>query len=345
MAFDYAAKVRAMLALAESERNLGNDDAADAATAKAMRFMADYNIAQEQAIAVDPTTVVPTHLVMDVHITDWLVAGYFPTIVRHVARHTNCLVKVEHLNYGTGSGNRYTLVGYDLDLRHAEFLITASHLMFSTRIAPTWDPTRSEADNIFFMRNAGIERREIANRAWGAGAGDIAAKRTKIQGIYKKECVRRNEEVRAAGLGFDTKTYREAYATSFVNTLASRLREARDAANSVGALPALAGRADRVRAAFDEMFPPAPKSDAMSWVDPTKDCAKCEKAKTTCRDHSYMRERAWTQRDEIAAQRRESSPSARAGRASGRDAAEAVNVQRGHTTASRLDPSGKAIGN
>lgn len=339
MGFDYAGKVRSLLAKADSERELGNDALADECVAKAMRFMADYNIAQEEALAVDPTLVVPTHLAMDLQVHDWQVSGYLPSIIRLIAEHTGCLFKTEYLN----AGFRFTLVGYDLDLRHAEFLITSSYLMFSTRIAPTWDVNRSEKDNIFFMRNAGIERREIADRAWGRGAGDQPANRSKVQRIYVKACAERGEDVRAAGLGFDTKTYRQAYADSFVNTLRSRLRVARDAANSVGALPALSGRADRVRAAFDDMFPPAARVTV--YVDPTKDCVKCQKAKTTCNDHIAWRPRTWTQRDEIASQRRETSVSARAGRASGRTAAEAVMVQRGHTTASRLDASGKAIGN
>jgi hypothetical protein len=339
MAFDYASKVRGLLAKAESERELGNDVAADAYTAKAMRLMADYNVAQEEAIAQDATAAVPTHLVMDIHSHDWALSHHLCTIVRQVANHTGVMVNIASLN----AGYRFTLVGYDLDLRHAEFLITASHLMFATRITPTWSDERSESDNIFFLRNAGIERREIAEKAWGKGAGAEAKNRSKVQRIYLREAATRGEEARATGLGFDTKTYREAYAESFVTTLIRRLREARDAANSVGALPALAGRVDRVREAYTEMFPPAPVTDVKPWVDPTQECAKCAKVKTTCNEHSYMRPRAWTQRDEIAAQRREYSTSARAGRASGKTAAEAVNVSRGHTTASRLDASGIAI--
>lgn len=338
MGFDYAGKVRSLLALADSERALGNDEAADAATAMAMRFMADYNIAQEEALAVDPTIAVPTHLVITLTVRDWQVAGYVPSIVRQIAFHTGCLVKVEYVDFGY----RFTLVGYDLDLRHAEFLITSAHLMFTTRIAPVWDENRAEAENIFYLRNAGIERREIADKAWGYGAGKEAKNRSKVQRIYLKECARRGEDVRAAGLGFDTKLYREAYAAQFVSTLTRRLREARDAANSVGALPALAGRADRVQAAFEEMFPPAAPV-AVRTEDPTKDCARCAKAKTTCNSHTAWRERSWTKTDQIQSDRREYSASARAGRASGRHAAEAVTVQRGHTTASRLDASGRAI--
>lgn len=339
MGFDYAGKVRAMLAKAESAEKLGSENEAAAYRAAATRIMRDYQIAEEEALAVDPTSAVPTHVVVDLTVTTWELASFFPMILRRIAQHTGVKVHVGYLNHGY----RATIVGYEGDVRYTEFLWTSAYLMFSTRIAPVWDDSRSEADNIFFLRNAGIQRREIADRAWGSGAGLNAGYRSKVQRIYVAEAKRRGEEVRAAGLGFDTKTYREAYATSFVTTLTRRLRNARDAADAMGALPTLYGRTQRVQEAYDTLFPPAPVADVEPWKDPTKECVKCAKAKTTCNDHSYMRPRVWSQRDELARQRRENGVSARAGYASGRDAAEGVMIQRDHTNASRLDPSGTAI--
>lgn len=340
--FDYAGKVRGLLAKAESAERLGNTDEAAEYAAAAARFMKKYNVAQEEALAVDPACVVPTHLVMDVTSIGWEMSHHFMSIASVIADHTGVKVRCESIS----GGWRLTFVGYDLDLRYTEFLCTASHLMFATRITPTWDENRSEADNIFFMRNAGIERREIADRAWGYGAGKLAKNRSKVQRVYLRECATRGEEARATGLGFDTRTYREAYADSFVTALTRRLREARDAANSTGALPTLHGRAQRVQDAYNELFPPAPVADVQPWVDPRAACTKkaCQEGRA-CRDHSYMIGRAWTARDQAALDRRTTSASARAGQASGRAAADGVQVQRGHTTAARLDPSGKAIGN
>lgn len=339
-AFDYAGKVRGLLAKAASAEELGNTVEAAEYAAAAKRFMDKYNVAQEEMIAVDPASAVPTHLVVDITFVGWELSHHFPQVASTIADHTGVKVRSESIN----GGWRFTFVGYDLDLRYTEFLVTAAHLMFATRITPTWDENRSEADNIFFMRNAGIERREIADRAWGYGAGKLAKNRSKVQRIYLRECATRGEEARATGLGFDTRTYREAYAESFVTSLRRRLREARDAANSTGALPTLHGRAQRVQDAYDELFPPAPVADVQPWVDPRAACPKkaCQEGRA-CREHSYMITRSWTARDQAALERRTSSASARAGHASGRAAAEGVQVQRGHTTAARLDPSGKAI--
>jgi hypothetical protein len=339
-AFDYAGKVRALLIKAASAEKIGNDEEAASYNAMAAKIMRQYKIAEEEALAVDPTMAVPTHLEMDIKFTGWELAHHYPSIARLIAEHTGVRVHTGSIN----GGYRFTFVGYDTDLRYTEFLCTAAHLMFATRITPTWDENRSEADNIFFMRNAGIERREIADRAWGYGAGKLAKNRSKVQRVYLRECATRGEEARATGLGFDTRTYREAYAESFVTTLRRRLRVARDAADSVGALPTLHGRTQRVQDAYDTLVPPAPVTDAQPWVDPRKECTKkaCQEGRA-CREHSYMIPRAWTTRDQAALERRTSSASARAGQASGRAAADGVQVQRGHTTAARLDPSGKAI--
>jgi hypothetical protein len=337
--FDYAAKVRGLLAKADSARAMGNDEEAAAYEATAFRIMRDYKIDQEATLAQDPTSEAPTHVVMEFTVTDYMVGGYYPTILRAIATHCGVMVNIKNIN----RGYRVTFVGYDTDIRYAEFLWTSAYLMFSTRIAPVWSADRTPEENIFFMRNAGIERRAIADAAgWD---GTKAASRSRVQRVYVREAEKRNEPVLAAGLGFNTKLYREAYAQAFVTRLNSNLRAARDAADSVGGALVFHGRTERIGAAYDELFPPAPKTDVV-WVDPTKDCKACEKAKTTCNTHSYMRERAWTKRDEIAAARREYSSSARAGRTSGRIAADGVNIQRGHTQRDNAVENGqRGIGN
>lgn len=344
MAFDYAAKIQALLANAEDEAL--PDTLRAEMRAKADQFMRDYNIAQEELIAADPFSAVPISkkfLIRSAGAGRGDLNGYYTLIFSRIAMHTG-------IRYATEYDENYailgTMVGYDGDIAYAEFLWTAAYLMFSTRIDPVWNSALSEDENIFILRSAGIERKHIADMAWGNG--HEAAARSKVQRIYVRECARRNEPVLATGLGFNTSLYRAEYAQQFVTTLNHRLREARDASDSLGGALVLAGREDRVDEAFYDLFPRLRPSTevAESYVAPNHDCAKCKAAASGfCREHGYLKPRAWTQSDEAAAQRRQYSASARAGRGAGRAAADGVNVQRGHTRATRLDPSGVAIEN
>lgn len=342
MGFDYAAKIQALLLKAESCQGLGNDEEASMFRAKAEELMGKYRIAEEEALAVDPGSVLP--IVKPILIKRPVdgqgdLSSFYTDIFRAICQHTGVRV---HTAYTGDWGIMATVVGYEGDVRYSEFLWTGAYLMFSTRIDPTWDSTKSEDENIFWLRQAGIERRRIADMAWGNG--EDAAARSKVQRIYKREAARRGEDIAAAGLGFSTSTYRQAYADAFLTTLRRRLREARDAADSLGGGLVLHGRADRVDEAFYEKFPNLRPSNvpATPWVDPTTTCEKCKKAKTTCNDHAYMRERSWTKADEARYRARHHSTSARAGRSSGTVAAEGVVISKTER-AGRLDPSGVAI--
>jgi len=182
-----------------------------------------------------------------------------------------------------------------------------------------WDDNLSETENIYRLRNAGIERRVIADHAWGNGVE--ASARSKVQRIYLKECAARGEEPRATGLAHDTNTYRDAYAYSFRYTLAQRLAEARDAVDSVHGALTLHGRSERVDEAFYARYPEYRPSDKPTTTTP---CAACAKAKSGhCRKHPGL-----TRADYARYDRMTNSPSARAGEASGRDAANGVVIER-----------------
>jgi hypothetical protein len=341
--FDYAAKIQGLIANAENE---ALDEGVRATyRAKAEELMRKYRIAEEEALAVDPTSSSPiSHslLIKRAGQGQGDLSSMYGQIFHTIARHTGVRVNIGYTGDWALSA---TTVGYEGDVRYTEFLWTAAYLMFSTRIDPTWDANRSEAENIFLLRQSGIERRRIADMAWGNG--EDAAARSKVQRIYKSEAARRGEDAVASGLGFSTATYRQAYADSFLHTLARRLRDARDAADSVSGGLELHGRADRVDEAFYTMFPNLRPSTAVAevWTDPRTDCPKCQKAKSgACNDHAYMRDRGWSKADEARYNARHNSSSARAGAASGRTAAEGVTISRTER-AGRLDPSGVALEN
>jgi hypothetical protein len=332
MAFDYASKIAALLAHAEDPAT--PDEARQTYRDKAAQLMKDYQIAEEEAIAVDPTSATPISrdiVIQSANVGQGDLSHWYAEVFRQICRHTGVRY---HTHYDEDWSVVATVVGYEGDVRYTEYLWTAAYLMFCTRIDPVWDSSRTEAENIFLLRNSGVERRRIADMAWGNGTD--AAARSKVQRIYVREAARRGEDARAAGLGFHTDTYRAGYADAFTTTLRRRLQMARDAADSVGGGLVLAGRADRVNEAFYVRFPSErpPADPAGPYV-----CADCTDTKP-CKIH---KPRKWTARDEADFQRRTNSASARAGQASGQRAAEGVDVQRGHTKAQRIDASGVAI--
>lgn len=361
MGFDYAGKVRSLLSAAEgqeksAEQYEAKGDHEHAAEfrqgaanfrAKALEWMDRYRVDEESALASDPTSAVPTSLLVQVNLrASALSSHYYDMILRAIAKHTGCRVNAS-LQYGKDYSQILvaTLVGYEGDLKYAEFLWTSAHLMFSTRIDPAWDSSLSESENIFRMRSAGIERRIIADAAWGQGSGNVPANRSKVQRIYLREAAARGEQARAAGLGFNTDHYRQAYAQSFVTTLIQRLQSARDAADSIGGVVVLAGRSQRVDEAFYDLFPYLRPSDGpvKLYVPANADCAKCKAARSGyCREHNYLKPSTWTAADEERWQRRTNGASARAGRASGQVAADGVMIRQTER-AGRIEPSGHAL--
>lgn len=330
MAFDYAAKIQALLANADDE-SLSDETRAMYRT-KAEELMDKYRIAEEDALATEGSEGA-TPVLRDIRVTDRRMTGFdmsfhYQATFSLIANHCG----VKHM-FSWDDGYVAKVVGYEGDIRYAEFLWTSALLMFATRIDPRWDDALSVAENIWRLRNAGIQRRVIADRAWGTGHD--AAARSKVQRVYLAECRRRGEEVRAAGLGHQTDTYRYAYAEGFRSTLGRRLREARDAADSVRGGLVLHGRAERVAEAFYTFFPsmrPRPYED-VSDAD-RQPCPKCSKAKSGhCRDHPAY---AVTKSDLRRWARYTDSPSAQAGRASGKHAAEGVVVSRGFNAPTRV---------
>lgn len=327
MAFDYAAKIQGLLANADNESL--SEEARATYRAKAEELMVKYRIAEEEALATDEAAASP--ILRQVRVTTGIMgnlAQYYQLTFIDIARH--CGVR---LAYRWDNGYVAHVVGYEGDVRYAEFLWTAAQLMFATRINPRWDDSLPESENIWRLRNAGIKRRTIADRAWGNG--HEAAARSRVQRVYLAECKRRGEAARAAGLGHQQETYQHAYARSFREALAYRLQTARDAVDSVRGGLVLHGRSDRVDEAFYRHFPdmrPRPTTPAPATSEAP--CPKCAKAKSgQCRDHRSL---AITKADVRRWDRMNNSPSARAGRESGVEAAQGVTIQRGFTTPSRV---------
>jgi len=355
--FDYAGKVRGLLAKADSAEKMGNDSESAQYRAKAMEWMKRYQIAEEDALAVDPALVEPILITVDLTPPVSDLSHNLPLIADILARH--CEVRL-HFTRMTWTTYRWEVVGYEGDVRYFELLWTSAYLMFSTHVDPHWDDMLPVEVNIHRLRRAGHTRREIAQRAFGDG--NLAANRSKVQRIYVAQAKAAGEDPAAAGLGFQAKDYRRAYAQAFLDRLTRRLREARDAANATGGVVVLAGRAERVQEAFYTLVPDArpTQQPVVAYKDPRDTCPRCialrakelkkpvqmqrDPSDIACQEHAYMRPRKWTQADEERWQRRTNGQSARAGRASGRQAADGVHLRgTASPTAQRVEAANRAL--
>lgn len=286
-----------------------NTSATEAATFRghAEMLMRKYRVAQEELIATDPLGIVPA-----VH--RFFVCGYghaftsqLMSLMTMACNHAG--VRVSHA-WGEVHGQRgvnATMVGYESDLQLAEWLYASARLTFGQHLEHTIDPTLTDSENVYLLRRGGMLRKDIALAMWGVNNSSL---RSKAQRHYITECRMRGEQPQVEG-GVNANTYRRAYADGFVTRFYTRLRDARDAADSNGGTVVLHGRDKRVDEKFYEVFPELrpkpvvidPKEKPFKYRPPTK--AQMAKA-----DRMFY------------------SPAANAGRDAGYSAADRIEISR-----------------
>lgn len=226
---------------------------------KAEELMQEWRLQEEQAIAVDPFSISPVvHTIYLGPAGNDLIFNVIEMAVL-VANHSECRSAIMYDTSNDLRGYAIALVGFEVDVRLAEYILSAARITFSNHLEPTKDDSLSEQENVYRMRRAGMLRKDVALLMWGQ---NTPAMRTKAQRLYLRECNARGEQPQLEGLGTDAKTFRQAYARGFVDRLRDRLYEARDAANRSGGAIVLAGRAEKVQEAFYEAFPERRPSNA-----------------------------------------------------------------------------------
>lgn len=326
---DMLGKVRGLIDTAESYEAQGNREAASTYRAKAEELMVKYRIQEEETLAQDPASIEPVFEEI-VLVSGGSALGEFRqqyvdmfwAVSKHAGVRVHYRLKTRDESYALIAET----VGYEGDLRYAEMLFTAARLVFGNRLEPKVDPARSEQENVYRLRSAGMERVRVADAVFGNREKSSLGK---VGRMYKAECAKRNEKPALDGRGVTGKVYREQYAQEFVYAFYFRLRQAQDAAGNMGGGLVLHGRQERVDEAFYERFPSyRPSGEAV--VTTPEECVKCKTTKHEsgkCRDH---RPRALTESEKRAA-RRYSSPAAVRGRQAGQTAAREVELHRGRT--------------
>jgi hypothetical protein len=271
------AKIQKLIAVADDPTT--TPEASANYRAKAESLMREYRIAEEDLIAEDQFSILPVtrKIVLvdrDGEFTDW-----YNSIWWYIASHCGLRIATRyHWNRESRETELLTTaVGYSSDIRYAEFLWNASRLMFATKLEAEVDTTLSDEENVYRLRSAGIERNRISALIWGAPTHSNNAKVTRL---YAKACAERGEDAVVSGRKISAKDYRTVYARSFAYGIHDRLREARDAADTVGGGLVLHGRKERVDEAFYEIFPDRrPQPEPEVTVEASAEAGAVAKAK------------------------------------------------------------------
>lgn len=228
---------------------------------KAEQLMRKYRIDEENVISSgsEAASLPQAFRIVLVEGMGYWYAGEFQSAYRRlwneIKNHAGLLGHMEWV-YEGGEVRHMVAIGYgyEIDIRLAQFLWTAAHLTFATRIDTKFNPSLSDQENCYYMRASGMERRDIAKRIWGSDEKDGTA-HGRVHRLYLAECSKRGEEPSVGGKGFQGKRYREAYAEGFVDQFGWRLRDARSSVDSREGGLVLHGRKERVEAAYWEAHP------------------------------------------------------------------------------------------
>lgn len=244
-------KIQALLNQADHP-NTGDVEAATF-RGKAESMMMEYRIAEDDLVQSGAVPVLTPGLrAWDAYPNGNPFASQYRILLSYITHHAGVrwVIVPERQNDGSYMMMAQA-VGFDSDLRYAEVLYQAVRLAFSARMEPTKDDRLSDEDNVFAMRNAGIERRRIALlMGWSEKSGCAKATR-----LYIRACEARGITPDLTGRSTPMKLYREEYARQFVVTINERLRRMRDAADSVRGALVLASRKEDVDEEFYTRFP------------------------------------------------------------------------------------------
>lgn len=337
-----AGRIRAILAKAES-----SEFPEEAATyhQRAEELRRKYQLAEETLIAEDATSITP--IVRDIVLTQ-TTSEFYLDLDHHglwywACEHAGILFRSRY----RGQDVVTTAVGYASDIRLAEALYQNALLALVSRLEPKVDPRESDLENVYRLRNSGMERNRVAQLLWGSDLGKAGhADHAKVGKLYKMACEERGEDALVSGKGINKKIFREKYGEAFVSRFAERLRRARNAVDSQGGAMVLKGRAERVSEAFWARFPEE---------HPEARRAAAERYRAMQEEAGAVAKKApnWTKADQKRWDQRHNSAAAHAGQAAGTAAADRIEIGRTTEPARRVqagDPerpsdSAKALGN
>lgn len=311
-------KVTALLANADDPAT--TPEAAESYRAKADALMFKYKIdsltAPEQKGIARPGAVWTTIWVCRSN-NEW--SAHYHGVATAILAHNDVRYKILYQRNEEDGHTWITLhaVGLASDVQYSEALIASAIIAFGKRLEPKVED-ESFAANCLRMRQGGMERKRIAALLLGPWEteNEMKAKNRKVSNAIKEEAARIGEPHLAdelLGRGTNIATYRKSYASGFYYTLLNRIQVRRSAAQMEASGLVLASAKDIVDEAFYEEYPDRrPKAVVESSATKQESCKRCEQAKSGyCREHSWMKPRAYRQTAYSEAGQRAGSHAAR----------------------------------
>lgn len=302
---DMLRKVQALLTRADHPNTPQPE--ADACRGKAEALMYRYRIDEAMFQQAQPAgmELKPEWATWDVCNARSEFKNYYMHLARYVCDHVGIRQVFKQqdkpvIDPDTGNATDHAMmtvceaVGYESDLRIAQALYTSCMLAFQLKLEPKYDTSKSNEENAYVMRHAGMEAWRIAEAIFGRTDKSL---RPKVRKMFKEWAEKIGEDpTPLLGQGNLMSSYRADFASGFVYQLRQRLammRMAR-AEEDAGAL-VLASRNEAINETFYAAYPSyrpvdAPIGSTTGYVDPRKGCARCAKAKSGyCREHGYLK--------------------------------------------------------
>ena len=275
---------------------------ADACRQKADAMMLKYKIESVKAGGGKANGTTPEWAEMAVGFSGSEFANYHRHIAGEVVRHVGgrAVMETEWVDATAGYRRWLKVCAFPSDLRYGELLLLQCLNEFGKRLEPKYDANLSDAENVYNMRAAGMERGRIGAVMWGKKylENEFKAQNRKVTKLFKEECARRGEDSSMMlGRGNNMAAFRLAYAEGFVQTISTRLARMRANRGAEASGLVLADLSERVNEAFYEKYPklrPQEAKPGEQYKAPNDGCARCEAAKSGyCREHSYLKPRAY----------------------------------------------------
>lgn len=290
---------RISLLLARADHPTTPAPEADLARERAEYLMNQYRIEESELSSDEKARQGIRPVDMEWVVTEWSRANEFRQsyyrLAYHVVNHVGAKVNFDWKRLTVDGLTAQYLVahvfGFESDLRYGALLLNAAKAAFGAHLEPQVDPSLSNAENVYRLRNAGVERGRIGERMGWGSTGSAPAKVTRM---FKKACEAHGEDPSALlGRENNVKSYRTDYADAFTDEINQRLWAMRNTRSEDGAM-VLLSRQDEVNEMFWTAYPaqrPVPRERRVGSSEGTQ-CAKCAKAKSGyCREHGYRRPR------------------------------------------------------